>query len=102
MEKEITACPHCKKKERDEAEYKSLLNRLSRIEGQIRGLRGMLEDDAYCIDIINQANAAASAISAFNRELLASHIKSCVADDVKNGEGTTVDELVATLSRMIK
>lgn len=102
MEDKIAACPRCKKRERDEAEYKSLLNRLSRIEGQIRGLRGMLEDNAYCIDVINQANAAASAISAFNKELLASHIKTCVADDLKNGEGETVDELVLTLSRILK
>ena len=102
MEKVKAACPHCKKKERGEAELKSLMNRLSRIEGQIRGLRGMLESDAYCIDIINQANAAASAISAFNRELLTSHIKSCVADDIRGGKGETVDELADTLAKLLR
>lgn len=102
MEKDINVCPHCKKKTRSEEELRSLMNRLSRIEGQIRGLRGMLESDAYCIDIINQANAASSAISAFNRELLTSHIKSCVADDIRGGTGETVDELADTLAKLLR
>lgn len=91
----------CAKKVRDEAEQKSLLNRLSRLEGQIRGIRRMLEDDAYCIDIITQANAAKSALSAFEKELLASHIRSCVAADIKCGRDDKVDELVSTLAKML-
>lgn len=95
-------CPECRKRVRDEAEYKSLVNRLSRIEGQIRGIRNMLESDAYCIDIVTQASAAASALAAFERELLSSHIRSCVADDIREGKGEKVDELVATLAKLLR
>lgn len=94
-------CICCKKKTRTPEEYKSLINRLSRIEGQIKGLRRMLEEDAYCIDIINQASAASSALTSFNKEILSSHIRSCVADDVREGSGEKLDELVLTLSRML-
>lgn len=97
----MSECCACKKKIRDEAEQKSLLNRLSRLEGQIRGIRKMLEENAYCIDIITQANAAKSAICSFEKELLASHIRSCVADDIKCGKDEKVDELVATLAKML-
>ena len=92
----------CKTKKRDEAEYKSLMNRLSRIEGQVRGIRGMLENDAYCIDIITQAAAVSAALGAFNKELLASHIRTCVSDDIKAGNDDAVDELLATLTKLIK
>lgn len=98
----MTECTCCKKKVRDDEEYKSLMNRLSRIEGQIRGLRKMLEEDAYCIDIINQASAASSALASFNKEMLSSHIKSCVADDIREGGGEKLDELVSTLSKLLK
>ena len=89
-------------KERNEAELRSLTNRLSRIEGQIRGIRNMLESDAYCVDILMQASAANAALNAFCKELLASHIKSCVANDIKNGKEEAVDELVATLAKLMR
>ena len=99
MEKE---CPLCKTRHRSEKEYKALTNRLSRIEGQIRGIRGMLERDAYCIDIITQVAAINAALGAFNKELLSSHIRTCVSDDIKAGNNETVDELLATLTKLIK
>ena len=97
----MTECTCCKKKMRDAEEYKSLMNRLSRIEGQIRGIRKMLEEDAYCIDIINQASAASSALASFNKEMLSSHIRSCVADDIRDGKEEKVDELVLALSKLL-
>ena len=87
---------------RSDDERKKLLNRLSRIEGQIRGLKGMLEKDAYCPDILTQSAAVNAAVNAFNRELLASHIRSCVTDDIRAGKDETVDELVLTLEKMMK
>ncbi len=95
-------CPSCKTKERSEAELKSLLNRLARIEGQVRGVRGMVASSAYCIDIITQVSAISSALRAFNRELLSNHIKTCVVDDIKNGKEEVVGELVETLSALLK
>ena len=95
------SCEQCKKKVRTHEEQKSLMNRLSRIEGQIRGLRKMLEENAYCIDVINQASAASNALVSFNKEVLSSHIRSCVADDIREGGGEKLDELVSTLSKML-
>lgn len=94
---------HCHKtKQRDEAEMKKLINRLSRIEGQIRGIRKMVENDAYCPDILVQAAAATAALNAFNKELLSSHIHTCVVHDIKEGKEETVDELVDTIQRMMR
>ena len=93
-------CP--RKKQRSEEEYKSLIHRLNRIEGQIRGIRGMVEQDAYCVDILTQSAAATAAINAFNRELLAQHIRTCVAQDIRDGKEQTIDELVATLQKLMK
>lgn len=98
---ENNQCCH-KTKERSEKEYKSLLNRLNRIEGQVRGVRKMVESDAYCTDILVQVSAINSALNAFNRELLANHIRTCVADDVKNGKDETIEELVTTLQKLMK
>lgn len=78
------------------------MNRLSRIEGQIRGIKGMLEKDAYCTDIITQVAAANAALNAFNKELLATHIKTCVTDDIKAGKKETVDDLLVTLQKLMK
>ena len=89
-------------KDRSEAEVKSLVNRLSRIEGQIRGIRGMIEKGAYCTDVLTQSAAVSAAINAFNRELLATHIRTCVAEDIREGRDETVDELVATLQKLMK
>ncbi len=95
-------CPACRKKERSEGERRALRNRLLRIEGQIRGIIGMIDNDAYCIDIINQASAAASAISAFERALISSHIRSCVKDDIREGNDEKLDELLISLSKLLK
>ena len=100
MEHENKCC--AKTKKRSEAEYKSLMNRLSRIEGQIRGIRGMLEKDAYCTDILVQVAAANAALNAFNRELLDSHIRSCVAQDIRDGKDETIDELMDTIKKLMK
>ena len=94
-------CCH-KTKERTEEERKKLVNRLNRIEGQIRGLRGMIEKDAYCTDILVQVAAANAALNAFNKELLASHIRTCVAEDIRNGKDEIIDEFAATLQKLMK
>ena len=94
-------CCH-KTKERTEKERKKLINRLTRIEGQVRGIRGMIEKDAYCTDVLTQVAAANAALNAFTKELLASHIKTCVADDIRAGRDETIDELVATLQKLMK
>lgn len=95
-------CCHHKTKERDEGEIRLLTNRLNRIEGQIRGIRGMVESSAYCTDILTQVSAVTAALNAFNKELLATHIKTCVASDIRNGKDETVDELVTTLQKLMK
>lgn len=89
-------------KERSDQEYKDLIHRLNRIEGQIRGIRGMVEKDAYCTDILVQVAAANAALNSFNRILLANHIKTCVTRDILAGKEETVDELVATLQKLMK
>lgn len=91
-----------KTKHRDEAEYKALINRLNRIEGQVRGVKNMLENDAYCVKILTQVSAINAALNAFNKELLANHIHSCVVNDIKNGREDTVDELCDTLQKLMK
>ena len=90
-------CCRCsqRKKERSPEEYKRLIHRLTRIEGQIRGIRGMVENDAYCPDILVQSAAAGAALNAFNKELLASHIRTCVVEDIRDGKDEVIDELVA-------
>ena len=100
MKKEI--CPCHQEKKRTEEEYKRLINRLCRIEGQVRGVRGMVERDAYCPDILNQVAATQAALSAFARELLDAHIRTCVADDIRNGKDETIDELVAALQKLMR
>lgn len=96
-------CCCCEKKTvRDEEERKKLINRLNRMEGQIRGIRGMLENDAYCADILVQSAAVSAAINAFNKELLAQHIRSCVARDIREGKDEVIDELVSTLQKLMK
>ena len=90
-EKKTEVCACHKTKKRDEAEYKKLVNRLNRIEGQIRGIKRMLENDAYCPDILVQAAAVNAAINSFNKELLSSHIHTCVADDIREGKDEVID-----------
>lgn len=92
----------CRKKIRSEGEYKKLTNRLSRIEGQVRGIRKMVEKDAYCVDILTQTAAVSAALGAFNRELLESHVRSCVVNDIKEGRTEKTDELVEILGKLMK
>ena len=102
MDKEL--CCHCsqRKKERSPEEYRKLIHRLNRIEGQIRGIIGMMENDAYCNDILIQSAAVNAAVNSFNKELLATHIRTCVARDIREGKDETIDELVATLQKLMK
>ena len=96
-------CPGCQKKTmRSEEERKKLINRLKRVEGQIRGIIGMLENDAYCNDILIQSAAVNAAVNSFNKELLASHIRTCVARDIREGKDETLDELVTPLQKLMK
>ena len=94
-------CCH-KTKERSQQEYKDLIHRLNRIEGQIRGIKGMVEKDAYCTDILVQVSAVNAALNSFNKVLLANHIKTCVTRDSKDGKEETVDELVETLQKLMR
>ena len=98
---EKECCCH-KTKARSETEYKDLIMRLNRIEGQIRGLKGMVERDAYCVDILTQVSAASAALNSFTKVLLASHIKTCVAQDIREGKDETIDELVSTLQKLMR
>ena len=96
-------CCHCHKtKERSEKEYKDMINRLSRIEGQIRGIRGMLERDAYCADILTQSAAVSAAMNGFNRALLNAHLHNCVVRDIRAGDDSVVDELTELLQKLMK
>ena len=95
-------CPCQKTKHRTDEEIRSLQNRLSRIEGQVRGVRGMVERDAYCVDILTQVTAINAALNAFSRELLANHVRTCVATDLKEGRDEVVDELLETIQKMMK
>lgn len=100
MDKDKTCC--CKKTERSDEQKKKLLNRLRRIEGQVRGLQTMIESDAYCNDILIQSSAVNAAMNAFNRELLSSHIHTCVARDIREGKDEVIDELMATMQKLMK
>lgn len=98
----MESCGCHKTKERSEEEYKRLINRLNRIEGQIRGIRGMVERSAYCPDILDQVAAANAALNAFAKELLSEHIRTCVTRDIREGRDETVGELLATLQKLMK
>lgn len=94
-------CAH-PKKIRDEQDKKELMNRLKRIEGQVRGIQKMLEEDTWCPDIMVQVSAVNQALNSFNKVLLAEHIRSCVVRDIKEGREETIDELVSTLQKVMK
>ena len=98
---EEKTCCH-KTKERSEKEYKDLIHRLNRIEGQVRGIKKMVENDVYCTDILVQVSAVNAALNSFNKVLLANHIRTCVAEDIREGKEETVDELVATVQKLMK
>lgn len=101
-EKEKCCCCSDKTTERDIELKKSLVNRLSRIEGQIRGIKGMIENDAYCNDVLIQSAAVSAAIGAFNRELLKNHMHTCVLRDIKAGDESVIDELAETVYKLMK
>ena len=92
----------CRTKERSEKEYKDLMNRLKRIEGQVKGVQRMLEENAYCPDIMVQVAAINSALNGFNKVLLAEHLKTCVVDDIKAGREDTIEELTETLKKVMR
>ena len=99
----MDSCCQCSKtRHRSEAELKKLTHRLSRIEGQVRGLREMLQKDAYCTDILVQVSAVSAALNSFSRELLSEHIHTCVAEGIRSGDEQVIDELVATLQKLMK
>ena len=101
LEAESRTCCH-KKKERSEQEFKNLIHRLNRIEGQIRGIKGMVERDVYCTDILVQVAAVNAALNSFNKALLSNHIKTCVIQDIREGKEETVEELVNVLQKLMK
>lgn len=92
----------CRHKHRQQPEYDALIRRLNRIEGQVRGVRGMVEKDAYCTDILTQVSAIQSALNAFSRELLSSHIHTCVMQDIQNGHPEVLDDLLTTIQKLMK
>ena len=98
----METCDCHKTKERTEEEYKRLINRLNRVEGQIRGIRGMVERSAYCPDILAQVAAANAALNAFSKELLSEHIRTCDTRDLREGKDETVEELLDTLQKLMK
>lgn len=98
---EHNCCSH-KKKERTPEEVKKLIHRLNRIEGQVRGIKGMIENDSYCTDILVQSTAVSAAMNAFNKELLANHIRTCVADNIRNNNDEVIDELVVLIQKLMK
>ena len=96
------SCCEVRHKKRTSEEQKKLLNRLRKIEGQIRGIEKMVENDAYCPEILIQVSAATSALNSFNKELLACHIRSCVAEDIRDGNEEAIDEFVKVLQKLMK
>jgi len=102
MDNNICSCSTGKIKIRSKKELQSLVNRLKRIEGQVRGVRGMIENDSYCPDILIQVSAINAALNSFSKELLASHIKTCVFEDIKEGNEETLDELIGILQKLMK
>lgn len=107
VEKTVEHCCHCgRKKERSDKEYKDLIKRLNRMEGQIRGLKGMVEKDAYCIDILTQVSAVTAALNSFSQALLENHLKTCVMNDILSGDEEsnveTMDELMVVIKRLMK
>ena len=99
-EKPVCRCHEIKL--RTDKEKEAMIHRLNRIEGQVRGIREMVERDAYCVDILTQVTAITAALNSFNRVLLSSHIRTCVADDIRRGDDQVIDELLATLQKLMK
>ena len=103
MDKKNCNCKDCvKKKERSLEEFRKLMSRLNRIEGQIHGIKSMLENDAYCTDILIQVSAAGAALNSFSKELLSNHMKTCVAENIKSGNDEIIDEFLSTLKKLMR
>ena len=103
MEEIRECCCHTNKtKERTEKEYKDLINRLNRIEGQVRGIKKMVENGTYCTDILIQVSAVNAALNSFNKVLLGNHIRTCVAEYIRQGKEETIEELVTTLQKLMR
>lgn len=100
--KTCTHCTNARKKVRDDKTHRDLMNRLKRIEGQVRGLQRMLEEDTYCPDILVQASAVNSALNSFCKTLLSNHLRTCVTEDIRAGHDETMDELMNTLQKLMK
>lgn len=100
METKVSCCEKTKK--RSEQEYKDLMNRLKRIEGQVRGIQGMVEKDAYCTDILMQVAAVNAALNSFNKVLMGNHIRTCVVEHIRQGDEEIIDELVTTMQKLMK
>ncbi len=98
----IPDCCSNRKKQRSPEEYKDLVHRLNRIEGQVRGVKKMMDEEAYCVDILTQVSAVQAALNSFSKVLLANHIRTCVADDIREGKDEVIDELVITLQKLMK
>lgn len=101
-EREAAAVCGCRVKHREDEEYRNLMNRLKRIEGQVRGIQGMVEEERYCVDILTQVMAVQSALNSFNKALLSNHIKTCVVQDIQEGKHGAVDELCSTIQKLMK
>lgn len=97
-----SCCCSEKHKERDAKEVRDLMNRLKRIEGQVRGIEKMVEKDVYCTDILTQVAAVNAALNSFNKVLLANHVRTCVAENIRNGNDEVIDELVSLLQKLMK
>lgn len=104
IEESVKECPCCsgKHKDREDKERRDLINRLKRIEGQVRGVEGMINDNAYCTDVLIQVSAITSALNSFSKVILANHIKTCVADNIREGNDEVIDELVTTMQKLMK
>lgn len=102
LQEKESVYPSHKTKERAQKEYRDLMNRLKRIEGQVRGIEKMLENNAYCTDVLIQVTAVNAALNSFNKVLLANHVKTCVADNIRKGNDEVIDELVSLLQRLMK
>ena len=104
MEEKKRECSRCqhRMKDRSEKERKNMINRLNRIEGQVRGIKKMVENNAYCPEILIQVSAVNAALNSFNKVLLAEHIRTCVAEDIRGGDEAAIDELVLVLEKLMK
>lgn len=110
-DQKIHSCPVCQHdgensedrlSHHDDKTIKALVTRMNRIEGQIRGIKGMIERHVYCDDVLNQIASAQSALDGVSRMLLEKHMKSCVKEQLEAGDEQVIDEVLQTIFRMIR